>query len=146
VTALSVRLHSLLFPLLSPLPFADLARSRLSFTPGTHDNEQYCLKKVFTYNARYENGDLATGGYADSVRVNERFVFPIPEGMNLAEAAPLMCAGCRYSLFSASSSSRICAKTRRNTRERSLTLTRLLLFSSSDRLLAPGPKQRRARN
>ncbi|KAL7412872.1 NADPH-dependent alcohol dehydrogenase [Mrakia frigida] len=59
----------------------------------THDNEQYCPKKVFTYNARYENGDLATGGYADSIRVNDRFVFGIPEGMSGAEAAPLMCAG-----------------------------------------------------
>lgn len=59
-------------------------------------NEQYCQKKVFTYNAKYENGDLATGGYADSVRVNERFVFAIPDAIEPKYAAPLMCAGREY--------------------------------------------------
>eukprot|EP01135_Chromosphaera_perkinsii_P001725 Nk52_evm102s208 gene=Nk52_evmTU102s208 len=33
------------------------------------------------------------GGYARSIRVNEKFAFLIPEGMKSEEAAPLLCAG-----------------------------------------------------
>jgi len=33
------------------------------------------------------------GGYADAVRVNARFVVPIPEGMDSENVAPLLCAG-----------------------------------------------------
>jgi uncharacterized zinc-type alcohol dehydrogenase-like protein len=33
------------------------------------------------------------GGYADHVRVNGRFVFPIPEGMDSERTAPLLCGG-----------------------------------------------------
>ncbi len=33
------------------------------------------------------------GGYADRVRSAARFVIPIPDGLESAEAAPLMCAG-----------------------------------------------------
>jgi alcohol/geraniol dehydrogenase (NADP+) len=33
------------------------------------------------------------GGYADAVRVNTRFVVPIPEGMESESVAPLLCAG-----------------------------------------------------
>ena len=33
------------------------------------------------------------GGYADRVRANVRFVIPIPEALESAQAAPLLCAG-----------------------------------------------------
>jgi uncharacterized zinc-type alcohol dehydrogenase-like protein len=33
------------------------------------------------------------GGYADSVRANARFVFPVPDGLNSEQAAPLLCGG-----------------------------------------------------
>jgi len=33
------------------------------------------------------------GGYADAVRVNSRFVVPVPEGLDSENAAPLLCAG-----------------------------------------------------
>jgi uncharacterized zinc-type alcohol dehydrogenase-like protein len=33
------------------------------------------------------------GGYADRVRANARFVIPIPESMDSAETAPLLCGG-----------------------------------------------------
>ena len=33
------------------------------------------------------------GGYADRVRINARFVFPIPDGLESERAAPLLCGG-----------------------------------------------------
>lgn len=33
------------------------------------------------------------GGYADRVKANARFVFPIPEGLDSENAAPLLCGG-----------------------------------------------------
>ncbi len=33
------------------------------------------------------------GGYADMVRANARFVIPIPDGLESAQAAPLLCGG-----------------------------------------------------
>lgn len=37
--------------------------------------------------------DPMFGGYATSITVNERFAFPIPEGIPLDVAGPLLCAG-----------------------------------------------------
>jgi len=33
------------------------------------------------------------GGYSDSIVVDERFVLQVPSNLNLAGAAPLLCAG-----------------------------------------------------
>jgi uncharacterized zinc-type alcohol dehydrogenase-like protein len=33
------------------------------------------------------------GGYADAIRVNSRFVIPVPEGMESENVAPLLCGG-----------------------------------------------------
>lgn len=33
------------------------------------------------------------GGYADAVRADQRFVFPIPDALDSAQAAPLLCGG-----------------------------------------------------
>ncbi|WP_235736017.1 NAD(P)-dependent alcohol dehydrogenase [Nocardioides alcanivorans] len=56
--------------------------------------EQHCERgAVMTYNGRGYDGEPTLGGYSQSVVVSERFVCPIPEGIGMAEAAPLLCAG-----------------------------------------------------
>ncbi|WP_377641029.1 NAD(P)-dependent alcohol dehydrogenase [Oryzobacter terrae] len=58
------------------------------------DHENFCTKgSVGTYNAQGYDGEWTTGGYAQQVVVSERFVLRIPEGIELSEAAPLLCAG-----------------------------------------------------
>ena len=77
------------------------------------DNENYCPKLVDTYSkfsiiffetgailictssdAKYPNGDLAHGGYSDGIRAHERFVFPIPDGVDLADAGTFVSTSC----------------------------------------------------
>ena len=58
--------------------------------------EQYCSKgAVFTYNSPdpHISGQMTYGGYAQSIVVNEDFVLRIPQQLDLAAAAPLLCAG-----------------------------------------------------
>ncbi|KAF9126653.1 hypothetical protein BGW39_006467 [Mortierella sp. 14UC] len=55
--------------------------------------DQLCEKSVFTYNATYQDGGKAYGGYADRVRVNSEYAHKIPSEISAAEAAPLLCAG-----------------------------------------------------
>lgn len=58
--------------------------------------EQYCERgNVGTYGAKDpRNGDAVTqGGYSTLVVVDRRFVLRIPEALDPAEAAPLLCAG-----------------------------------------------------
>ncbi|WP_242394790.1 NAD(P)-dependent alcohol dehydrogenase [Anaeromyxobacter oryzisoli] len=59
----------------------------------TH-HEQFCPSAVFTYNAPDKHtGKVTYGGYSDSVVVDERFVLRVPSNLDLAGAAPLLCAG-----------------------------------------------------
>ncbi|KAG7385830.1 hypothetical protein PHYBOEH_008881 [Phytophthora boehmeriae] len=53
----------------------------------------YCNRSVITYDAKYEDGSVAYGGYADYVRVDSNFAFKIPDNIPSALAAPLLCAG-----------------------------------------------------
>jgi uncharacterized zinc-type alcohol dehydrogenase-like protein len=56
--------------------------------------EQFCTKgSVGTYNAKNYDGEWAAGGYSQQIVVTERMVVRIPEGIELDEAAPLLCAG-----------------------------------------------------
>lgn len=57
--------------------------------------EQFCANAVFTYGSPDKHGTapVTYGGYSDSVVVDERFVLSIPSNLNLAAAAPLLCAG-----------------------------------------------------
>jgi uncharacterized zinc-type alcohol dehydrogenase-like protein len=56
--------------------------------------EQYCIPGAnYTYNSRLKNGDVAHGGYSTSIVVDESFVLRIPESLDLAATAPLLCAG-----------------------------------------------------
>jgi alcohol dehydrogenase (NADP+) len=56
--------------------------------------EQFCPNIVLTYNSPDKHsGGVTYGGYSDSVVVDERFVLKVPSNLNLAGAAPLLCAG-----------------------------------------------------
>ncbi len=57
--------------------------------------EQFCLKRtIFTYNSPDEHlGGMTYGGYADAIVVDEAFVLRVPDALDLAGAAPLLCAG-----------------------------------------------------
>jgi uncharacterized zinc-type alcohol dehydrogenase-like protein len=56
--------------------------------------EQFCANMTLTYNSpdKHTRG-VTYGGYSDSVVVDERFVLRVPSNLNLAGAAPLLCAG-----------------------------------------------------
>jgi uncharacterized zinc-type alcohol dehydrogenase-like protein len=56
--------------------------------------EQFCVKSpVVTYNSRGYDGEPTFGGYSQQIVVNDRFVVKIPDSLELAAAAPLLCAG-----------------------------------------------------
>jgi len=55
--------------------------------------DQYCSHVVYTYNSKYEDGEMAQGGYQERIRVDENYVFSVPENLKSEEAAPLLCAG-----------------------------------------------------
>jgi uncharacterized zinc-type alcohol dehydrogenase-like protein len=56
--------------------------------------EQFCVKgNVQTYNGREYDGTPTYGGYSQQIVVKDRFVVDIPDGMELQDAAPLLCAG-----------------------------------------------------
>ncbi len=57
--------------------------------------ENYCHKgNVGTYNSRMRGSEEFTlGGYSSSIVVDERFVLRVPESLDAAAAAPLLCAG-----------------------------------------------------
>jgi alcohol dehydrogenase (NADP+) len=56
--------------------------------------EQFCANATFTYNAPDKHlGGVTFGGYSDSIVVDERFVLRVPSNLDLAGAAPLLCAG-----------------------------------------------------
>jgi alcohol dehydrogenase (NADP+) len=56
--------------------------------------EQFCPNVTLTYNFPDKHlGGVTYGGYSDSIVVDERFVLRVPHGLDLAGAAPLLCAG-----------------------------------------------------
>ena len=57
--------------------------------------EQFCAKgSTLTYAGLDRiDGSLTQGGYSDHVVVREEFVCRIPENLDIAKAAPLLCAG-----------------------------------------------------
>lgn len=60
------------------------------------DLEQYCLDggNTGTYNGiDRHDGSLTFGGYSERIVCREEFVLKVPDGMPMAEAAPLLCAG-----------------------------------------------------
>ena len=58
------------------------------------DLEQYCEEgNTQTYNSELDDGSHTYGGYSNNIVVREEFVLRIPENLNLAATAPLLCAG-----------------------------------------------------
>lgn len=56
--------------------------------------EQFCPGMVLTYNSPDKHtGGVTYGGYSDSIVVDEKFVLSVPANLDLAGAAPLLCAG-----------------------------------------------------
>jgi len=56
--------------------------------------EQFCANSTLTYNFPDKHlGGVTYGGYSDSIVVTERFALRVPESLDLAAAAPLLCAG-----------------------------------------------------
>ena len=57
-------------------------------------HEQFCANPTLTYNFPDKHlGGVTYGGYSDSIVVDERFVLRVPANLDLAGAAPLLCAG-----------------------------------------------------
>jgi alcohol dehydrogenase (NADP+) len=56
--------------------------------------EQFCPNMTLTYNFPDKHtGGVTYGGYSESIVVDERFVLSVPANLDLAGAAPLLCAG-----------------------------------------------------
>lgn len=56
--------------------------------------EQFCPNATLTYNAPDKHlGGVTYGAYSESIVVDEHFVLRVPSNLNLAGAAPLLCAG-----------------------------------------------------
>jgi uncharacterized zinc-type alcohol dehydrogenase-like protein len=56
--------------------------------------ENFCPNMTLTFNSPDKHlGGVTYGGYSDSIVVDKRFVLRVPSNLNLAGAAPLLCAG-----------------------------------------------------
>ncbi|WP_144723577.1 NAD(P)-dependent alcohol dehydrogenase [Cellulosimicrobium sp. TH-20] len=56
--------------------------------------QQFCLNgTVFTYGSTDRDGTTTQGGYSTHVVVDASFVLSVPESLDPAHAAPLLCAG-----------------------------------------------------
>lgn len=57
--------------------------------------EQYCEQTtIFTYNSEDRHlGGVTFGGYSESIVVDEAYTLKVPETLDLAATAPLLCAG-----------------------------------------------------
>lgn len=56
--------------------------------------EQYCPTFTLTYNSPDPHtGQMTYGGYSNRIVVDRRFVLRVPEKLDLAAVAPLLCAG-----------------------------------------------------
>ncbi|KAK8939946.1 Cinnamyl alcohol dehydrogenase 2 [Platanthera guangdongensis] len=61
--------------------------------PCKSNIEQYCNKRVWSYNDVYPDGQPTQGGFSSAMTVDQKFVVKIPSGMAAEQAAPLLCAG-----------------------------------------------------
>ncbi len=58
------------------------------------DLEQYCGEWVGTYGGHDKHLDLPTfGGYSETITVDQDFVLTVPDNLDLAGVAPVLCAG-----------------------------------------------------
>ena len=71
-----------------------LVDSCRSCTNCNNDLEQYCPEWVGTYGGHDKHLNLPTfGGYSERIVVDEHFVLSVPENLDLAGVAPILCAG-----------------------------------------------------
>lgn len=71
-----------------------LVNSDRSCPACQNDMEQFCPNGTFTYNSPDPHtGAVTYGGYSDSIVVTEHFVLRVPQNLDLAGTAPLLCAG-----------------------------------------------------
>ena len=72
-----------------------LVDSCLTCDPCCAGEEQCCQHvPTQTYNSKDRvTGEMTYGGYSQSIVVKEHFVLRLPEGLDLARAAPILCAG-----------------------------------------------------
>ncbi len=64
--------------------------------PCQAGEEQFCEGPggpVMTYNSTGRDGLATAGGYSTAITVEQDYVCGIPDGIELAQAAPLLCAG-----------------------------------------------------
>lgn len=58
------------------------------------DLEQLCPNQTLTFNSPDKHlGGVTYGGYSESIVVDEHFVLHVPDNLELAGVAPLLCAG-----------------------------------------------------
>jgi cinnamyl-alcohol dehydrogenase len=57
------------------------------------DEENYCESMIGTYNGTDKDGSPTYGGYSSYVVVNEKYVLHVPDNLDFAATAPLLCAG-----------------------------------------------------
>lgn len=55
--------------------------------------EQFCVNLSLTYGSKYQDGTTTFGGYGTYITANEHFILKIPDNLDKASAAPLLCAG-----------------------------------------------------
>ncbi|KAF5752866.1 cinnamyl alcohol dehydrogenase 1 [Tripterygium wilfordii] len=55
--------------------------------------EQYCNKRILTYNDTYKDGTPTQGGFSSAMVAHQNFVLRIPEKLAPEQAVPLLCAG-----------------------------------------------------
>jgi alcohol dehydrogenase (NADP+) len=71
--------------------YVDSCRSCANCLSG---HSHYCLDgSTLTYNARGRDGHVMYGGYASSIVVDADYVVSVPDGLDPAATAPLLCAG-----------------------------------------------------
>lgn len=71
-----------------------IADSCRSCSPCEAGDEQYCESGFcLSFNAFDTAGDKTYGGYSSHYTVHERYAIKIPEGMDPAAVAPLLCGG-----------------------------------------------------
>ncbi len=59
----------------------------------TQQRDQFCARRVYTFNARDWDGQVTHGGFSTYIVVQERCVLTIPVQVPLPNVAPLLCAG-----------------------------------------------------
>jgi uncharacterized zinc-type alcohol dehydrogenase-like protein len=71
-----------------------MVNSCLVCTECQAGHENYCLNgNVQTYASKDRDGTITQGGYSTFIVVDEDFVIRVPDAIDLAAAAPMMCAG-----------------------------------------------------